>query len=321
MRFPSTFRLSAIAALLPLFGIAYEASGFGTINLPLSGQNSEHERITRLGLTDFGKDTLSELAGDNGTFGAVGAPDNPARGLMSKAAAHCDGADFLSPPVVPASPAYPQSKAQAQANLEACRSWMSAALEQAVKAAAPLAKPGAISTSLHCAFTGKPGRAKCEVLEQLGLVLHAAQDFYSHSNWVDQPAPSPVSAINPPGLGQPGRAPWLDLRETQAFPDGLITGCYDGFPESAHCEYAGLKRAKHAALNKDTGTIQKSGDPSGSTPRGKVNGNFARAVRAAVDDTQDKWKYFQERVIAVYGTDAGRVIICAVRSDKATRCK
>lgn len=318
MRFSPALQLSAVIGTLALSGVAL---GFGTVNLPLSGQNSEHERITRMALTDFGKKTLSELAGDNGTFGAVGAPDNPPRGLMSKPAAHCDGADFLSPPTVPASPAYPQTRAQAQANLEACRTWMSEALENAVKAAAPLAKPGKIDTSLGCTFNGKPGRAKCEVLEQLGLVLHAAQDFYSHSNWVDKPADGPVSATNPPGLGNTGRAPWLDLRQAKPFPDGLITGCYDGFPESAHCEYAGLKRAKHAALNKDTGRIAKVAEPVGTTPRGKVNSNFARAVAAAVEDTQDKWKYFQERVIAVYGADAGRIIICAVRTDKATKCR
>lgn len=32
---------------------------------------------------------------------------------------------------------------------------------------------------------GPKARAKCNVLEDLGLVLQAAQDFYSNSNWVD----------------------------------------------------------------------------------------------------------------------------------------
>jgi hypothetical protein len=35
---------------------------------------------------------LDQLAGKNNTFGAVGAPDNPLRGLMSEKAAHCDPA-------------------------------------------------------------------------------------------------------------------------------------------------------------------------------------------------------------------------------------
>ena len=85
----------AAAALLmgPLPALA-----FGTING--LGQNAEHERITRQGLASFrlGALTLDELAGKKGTFGAVGAPDRPDRGLMSVSAAHCDNGDWLESP-------------------------------------------------------------------------------------------------------------------------------------------------------------------------------------------------------------------------------
>jgi hypothetical protein len=306
-------------AVLCAVGSAPSAVGFGTVNA--LGQNAEHEKITRRALSDFGKKTLDEIAGNTGSFGAVGAPDNPTRGLMSEAAAHCDGGDYLASPPAPASPAYPQSKADAAAKITACRAYIMAALNKAVEAAAPLADPGVINTSLGCSFTGSPGRAKCNVLEQLGLAFHASQDFYSHSNWTDRAAPVSLSAANPPGLGNSGRAPWLDPRRETPFPNGLITGCYDGFPESAYCEYAQYKRIKHDALNKDTGQIPPSGKPTGTTARGAVNDNFERAVDAAVDDTRDKWRYFEERVVAVYGAEKGKRIACVVKNDDRSKCK
>ncbi len=53
----------------------------------------------------------SEIAGKNGTWGAVGAPDNPARGLSGVKAAHCDGGDYF------ASAGYPQSQVAAATEL------------------------------------------------------------------------------------------------------------------------------------------------------------------------------------------------------------
>jgi hypothetical protein len=103
-------------------------------------------------------------------------------------------------------------------------------------------------------------------------------------------------------------------------PDGLITGCYDGFPESRYCEYAGLRRVKHETLNKDKGKIRGDYTGVGATKRGAVNDNFGRAVAAAIDDSQDKWAYFEERVMAVYGPKKGARIVCVVRSDSYKRC-
>lgn len=315
------FRSAAIVAALFACSTASApiAVGFGTVNA--LGQNAEHEKITRRALSDFGKDTLDEIAGKSGSFGAVGAPDNPARGLMSVAAAHCDGGDFLASPPAPAKPPYPQSKADAAAKIAACRAYIVAALNKAVEVAAPLSDPGIINTSLSCTYSGSAGRAKCNVLEQLGLAFHAAQDFYSHSNWTDRAGPPPLSSTNPPGLQNTGRAPWLDPRKESPFPDGLITGCYDGFPESAHCEYGSNKRIKHEALNKDTGPITPSGKLTGTTSRGAINDNFQHAVEAAADDTRDKWKYFEERVVAVYGAQKGKLIACVVKNDDRSKCK
>ena len=108
----------AIAGVVALAMVG--ATGFGTVRSSTLGQDAEHERITRQGMSTGGSPllepwTMSELAWENGTWGAVGAPDNPGRGLMSSAENHCDGADFFD------EKGYPQSKADAQAKLETCR--------------------------------------------------------------------------------------------------------------------------------------------------------------------------------------------------------
>jgi len=306
--------------IVGIAAVATLVAGFGTINL--AGQFAEHEKITRLALKPFGlgPKTLSEVAGKSGSMGAVGAPDWR---LLTKPAAHCDGGDWID------TPDYPQSKAEAQQNLEACRAHIFAALEEAVTDAAGLLKddgsidPAEVPSVFSCKYTGTKGRAKCNVLEDLGLAMHAAQDFYSHSNWVDKPAAGALGPENPPGLGRSGRAPWLDPRLREAVPKGLISGCYESPPEELRCNYGdGKPRVKHKVLNKDTGDIDvKTGRIGrGKTIRGKINDNFARAIAAAIADTRDKWQYFEERVLAVYGDRRGKAIICAMRADNLDSC-
>ena len=319
-------RLILVAGLLAALGLAGPASPFGTVYL--LGQNGEHERITRAGLAGygFGLATMDQIAGRRGSFGAVGAPDNPVRGLMSRKAAHCDGADTL--PIA----GYPQSAAQARTVLESCRAFIGENLTAAVTAAGRLVNSAGvidesqIPTRLSCQFNGRPGRAKCDVLEALGLAFHASQDFYSHSNWVDVAATGEAGPLNPPGLGQRGRAPWLDPRRTAPFPGGLITGCYDGFPESRYCTWAGGVRVRHAVLNKDDGPIDITdlGSPHigvGTTARGRVNDNFRYAAEAAIDDTHDKWAWFEDQVRARYGAARGRRILCVILNDEPAVCR
>ncbi len=302
----------------------WSALAFGTING--LGQNAEHERITRSALRpySFGAKTLSEIAGKRGTFGAVGAPDNPLRGLMSTSIAHCDGGDAL------ATPGYPQSSAAALKQLSRCRQWIFRHLNNAVRFAGGLVnKSGRVDATqiprfFACVYNGKRGRAKCNVLDALGVAFHAAQDFYSHTNWTDRAAPRAIGPLNPPGLGQRGRAPWLDPRLRKRAPIGLMSGCYEGIPESRYCTYGDRKlRVRHAALNKDKGLIDvKTGRARGAkTSRGLIKGNFARAVTAAIDDTRNKWAYFEQRVRAVYGAKRGRLIICAMKKDNPGMCR
>lgn len=303
------------------------AQAFGTIHG--LGQDAEHERITRRAFTCadnapsdncFQRMTLDSLAGAKGTFGAVGAPD---RGmLVFRAEAHCDGADHF------ATAGYPQAKAEAQAKLEACRAWMATQLDAAVEAAGDLLdrngtiRDSQIPTAVACRFGGQvKGRAKCNVIERFGILLHASQDFYSHTNWTDAADTArPLSPLNPPGLNKRGLSPWLDLRTETAFPAGLISGCFEAksaISEEANCNYGADKRPriKHLALNKDKGRI----DPAigeGATERGRVGENFRHAVDAAVADSKEKWETLKEQLILTFGPSRGTRMICALTRDK-----
>jgi len=312
----------ALAATAMLIAATTAAWPFGTIRG--MGQNAEHERITRhalacgeAGAVDdcLEAKSLEELAGGDDDFGAIGIPD---RGeLISKNIAHCDSGDWLD------IPGYPHSQSQAQAALEGCRGWMKAHLDEAVSDAGALVdrdgnlRPDQVKAS--CIFVGQiKGKAKCNVIQDLGILLHASQDFYAHSNWVDQADSSqPTGVENPPGLNQRGRAPFIDLRRDHPFPQGLISGCYEKPPEPDHCNYGpggSLHRVKHMVVNKDDGTI----DPvigDGTTIRGRHDDNFAHAVEAAIDDTRDKWLTFRRRLTDAYGAKTGALMACAISHD------
>ena len=130
--------------------------------------------------------------------------------------------------------------------------------------------------------------------------------------------PGLTALENPEGLGHAGPAPWLDLRrDNPAFPAGLITGCFDTV-SLVSPEKGCRGHVKHEDLNKDKGRI----DPTigaGTTNRGKVDDNFTRAVRAAIDDTRDKWATLRERLLATYGTQRGARMICAITHDDPVR--
>jgi hypothetical protein len=290
-------------------------------------QSSEHGKITRLGLKDagFGPDTMDALAGKSGAFGAVGAPDRPDRVLTSENKAHCSGGDFVG------APGYPQSASDAEVKLTACRDYIFANLDAAVVAAGRIVPENTLTISkddipeyIACVFNGEPGRAKCEVLEAIGLALHASEDFYSHSNWVDKPAPGAVTADNPAGLGMEGPSPFIDPAAKGSFPKGLISGCYEGSPESQYCTYNGdWARVRHAVLNKDNGPIDPGQGASGpgTTSRGAINGNFERAVSAAAADTKAKWAWIVAELTRRYGEERGALIACAIRTDDPDDCQ
>lgn len=307
-----------------------EVLAFGTVQL--LGQNAEHEKITRIALRCrdddpagcFEKRTLDSFAGRDGTFGAVGAPD-PGPTLF-RFFAHCSGGDFLP------GANYPRSAERAHQALKMCRRYMRIQLELALRNASDLLndegiiRAGQTASVFPCGYAeGVDRRLKCKVLKHFGSVLHAAQDFYAHSNWVDEADPSkPIGKDNPPGLGQRGPAPWLDLRVTEPeFPEGLISGCggidavTDG--EGGCTSKTGRLRIHHNMLNKDNGKISLNSGFSigaGSTPRGRLNENFRHAVEAAIEDTTDKWVMFREMLIQRYGVEPGERMICVLTHDK-----
>jgi hypothetical protein len=309
------------------------------------GQHREHEMTTRTALDcypnpeneAFAKDglcfqpnSLDEIAGRGGTFGAVGGPDNLYNREYDDSEKHCDNSE-----------------------LKECRDYMNAQMDAAVLAAHDLlcwpnktrlgssdydCPDGLLDedellgthspTALSCTFTRAQGSAKCNVLEHLGSVLHAVQDFYSHSNWVDESDPKrPLSPSNPPGLNQRRPAPFLNIRPSNtdtAIPKGLISGC---FIRANSTDLVGNSRCgtapSHEDLNKDEGIIDprlfnQPGDPtltSASTTRGKIGTNFHRSVEAAVLDTRDKIQIFRERLIETYGDQKGTLLFCAITND------
>ncbi|WP_162789592.1 CinY protein [Altererythrobacter sp. ZODW24] len=330
---PSGLKATAIVAAIFAITVtnAPAVEAFGTING--GGQNSEHARITRQALscdeqsaigTCFEKNTLDSLAGKKGDFGAVGAPDR-GRGMLTSFA-HCSGGDYYDVS------GYPRSREEAQTTLEECRNYMADNLAHAISDAAKLLngkgefRSRQVSMSFGCIYGGSQhGRAKCNILAHFGRILHASQDFYSHSNWVDQPNLNlPVTAKNPPGLGNRGAAPWLDLRVANpAFPAGLISGCFDNvsfLDEERGCLYneAGDHRVRHANVHKDVGEIGEE-IGKGTSQRGAMNENFRHAVEAAIEDSSDKWVTFREALVTEYGAERGEKMICAITHDKPKR--
>jgi hypothetical protein len=87
------------------------------------------------------------------------------------------------------------------------------------------------------------------------------------------------------------------------------------------CEYGTLPpllgkfRILRKDLAKDTGPIGSGTGGTGTSPRGRINGNFARAVTAAIEDTADKWSWFRQQVTAKYGKTRGAKILCALQGD------
>ena len=271
----------------------------------------------------FGERTLTAFVGGGGRFGAVGAPDRPGRGLTSEPAAHCDEGDYL--PIR----GYPRSARQAQAVLERCREWIRRHTSLAVASAGELAPAGSSTGTrdyadpASCPFSGSDQDPKCRTLGLLGVAFHAAQDFYSHTNWVDAPTGSDLNPSDPPGLGQSGPAPWLLSNGANAPPGGLISGCYEGWPEWMHCRYGDAqRRVQHSDLDKDNGRINPRDVrlSIGTTRRGLKDGNFGRAVDAAVRDTRERYRAFEAAVRARYGDSRAGLALCVLKNDQPGRC-
>jgi hypothetical protein len=343
----------AIAGLLLLFAAALalmpsRAASFGTVYSSALNQNGEHERITRAALacppgtpsdgTCFEPLSLTQLAGEPGTFGAVGTPDIPP---PSPTQAHCDDADFLDASLYPRVATYPRSRADADRALTACRNEFVTRMRQSRTAAPALLDssdrivPAQVDLSSDCTFLGGfGGRAKCDVLDGFGRAVHGVGDFYAHTNWGDARVPAAaVTVRNPPGVGGTTIASFMDLRATAPPVDPLlISGCFSLYEKSLSpvdgCLVGPRKipRVHHVDINKDAGTIDPvtGAATAPTTPRGATSGNFANAVRLAIADTRRQWADWRAEIILAQGsTPAGArraaLMICAMTRDNPVR--
>lgn len=304
------------------------AHAFGTYRI--AGQNAEHERITRIALecdegepdadhSCFQEESIKQLAGWDGGFGAVGIPDLD---KIPDGSAHCDNADYLDVD------GYPQSRESATRELVACVEYLKGQFDYGVDAATGMLgvnfiDPEHVDLNTNCTFVGGfKGRAKCNAIEGLGRALHGVQDFYAHSNWVEESdIVQPVGIENPPGLRRRDPAPFLELVNLGPFPVesvpvDLTTGCFD-IPGGCS------GRISHGALNKDTGTIgSREGNltyANATTLRGKVEANFWHAVNLAIIDTRRQWDGFRQALISLHGDRQGERIACAMTRDDPVR--
>jgi hypothetical protein len=284
--------------------------------------------------------SLDQLAGVVGNNGAVGSPDTLP---PEDSVAHCDDADFLD------IPNYPQSRENATAQLQRCVDHLRMRFIQGVKGAARMLDGENKLIKREISIGGLAGPclfnhrattddtvsvAKCVALEGLGRALHGTEDFYAHSNWADQADRTrAISVVNPPGLNNGAPAPFLDLRSTsnisRLVPQDLTTGCFnvaEMLPLNGGTGSFGCRdRVIHQNVNKDHGVITLDGtftaDASG-VPRNAVLGNFARAVRGAVTDAEERWKNFRDELQFRHGAEKTNLMICAmVRDDPDKDCR
>jgi hypothetical protein len=305
----------------------------------------------------FEEMSLVQLAGTSGPDGyvgrgfngAVGAPDtlDP---VPEGPEAHCDNADFLDSLGLGLEQPYPRTREQATEELQKCVDHLRERFSEGLDAADNLVDEHAriveseVNIRFQCTFSFPElqmhlfSRSKCSAIEGFGRAMHGIQDFYAHSNWADQGLP-PFSPESPPGLKRKDNPIFLDLRAdndiSDQVPYNLSTGCFGGLltdeavgqpghplePGSIDC----TGRITHYTLNKDHGLISplngSTSEPGPDTPRSDLEGNFERAVQAAIRDSRRQWMYFREEIRRIYGTERGNIIICSlVRDNPAKDC-
>ncbi|MFF4815476.1 hypothetical protein ACFY2K_12925 [Kitasatospora sp. NPDC001309] len=294
------------------------ALGAATPAQAFSGGN--HERITRAALGAAGWHPASLTAMADGNSGAIVANDHGEYFGIGKL--HCDNADYLDPRY---DSRYPRTRGQADAEIIDCVDGSVHNFKRAVAAADRLVDANghvvAAQTAISpaCDWNDRPGRAKCEVLEDLGRGWHQIEDFYAHSNWVDQAGPGAVGVKNPPGLGRTDLPAFFSIARyssmsrpdwakdaTAHIPHDLATGCYPDRDHSGTVSDCANRVTHDGVLNKDTK----------DTPRSAVGHNFDRAYDLAVKDITRQWNDFKDELRRRYPTNGrAQAMICAITHD------
>jgi hypothetical protein len=363
------WRLLAVGAVgAAALMVPASAGAFGTING--LGQHAEHEKITKVlscGADDpvascFQSGSMAMLAGSDGTIGGVGLPDRVTE-IEGHPDNHCDDADYL-----PGAPYQRTDAARALHAIDACVTLFGQHMNEAVDAAGGLADNGKINVKQADATEpcpwdlsrsigveiGTPS-AKCKVVDGFGRALHAAEDFWSHTNWGDKADPdeptilpgtgggdAPVyNILNPPGLEHTDLVPFLrypvprdqlPTMDEELAGTAPISGCDDSIDEVKNkgikfldkIHDFGIKkvdscpdRVKHSTLNKDKGLIEwQTGKTSDpETSRGRIGDNFQRAVTGARKQVRAIWGDFVNAVNSQYGDARGGLILQALTTD------
>ncbi|MFD7907923.1 CinY protein [Kitasatospora sp. NPDC059747] len=283
-----------------------------------SGEN--HEKITRAALGAAGWHPNSLTAMANGSSGAIVANDHGQYFDIGKL--HCDNADYLDPRY---DGGYPRTRGQADAEIIDCIDSSVHNFKRAVAAADRLVDANghvvAAQTSISraCDWNDQPGRAKCEVLEDLGRGWHQIEDFYAHSNWADHAGPGAIGVKNPPGLGRTdlpaffsisryssmSKADWIK-DATGHIPHDLATGCYPDRDHTGTASNCAGRVTHDGVLNKDTK----------DTPRSVIDHNFDHAYDLAVKDIARQWKNFEDELQRKYPNNGrAKAMICAITHD------
>lgn len=340
--------------------------GFGSWDTAAVPGYAEHERITRMGIHcdgAFARNVSSPLAqadalcaqprttrmiaGSDGYLGGVGAPDSVADAINSKSPQHCDDGDYLF-----GAERYPRAAAARDNNLLACRELFDIYMGDAVRWAGEMVpvvngtptlrnaqadlSPGLCNEKYDRKYD--PGkehpRAKCNALISFGRAMHMAQDFFSHSNWIDAPrAGVPSGLLNPPGLlrtvTEPSQVPDFvryprseEQVRTFLASTEVVTGGYTGKLTGRVRHSSAL--GESAGINKDMGSERidwvRGVIPKGKAERGTIVGfgsddNFQRAAYAAATTTATAWGDLQQAIRAEYPGARGEMAVRALTSD------
>jgi len=290
---------------------------------------------------------LASLAGGNNNFGSVGNPDVielkadnigcdtiiscdwPIIGIVTgyNKYWHCDNGDSDK-----SNPNYPQTPEAAWGIMGHCFDWVKDMRDQVVTIAGGMldANTGRIlgdnddTCGSYTATSTEPvDTAKCKAGYAFGFVLHAAMDFYSHSNYADSEDKSnAVSLTNPKGLIRD--APFSLIgpgADTNARPEDLadlVTGCYPGagVPEDPHITPADCtNRITHDdGLAKDDMTKPRSNKGVIQDDGSEIT-NYTRVQEEVVREIEYQWKYLIDAIVAEYGSVKAENIICAMTKD------